>query len=166
MRYTTPKRFKKTNFGLVTRHIFTINITKKETQSKRLPMVWSQKSPSFTWVWALLGFDSRFLCYVSFLFFPKSTATHMNHMKCACAVFTLLLVVHWSKIWNTSMWELSRGRHHRHPIFSRVGEVLPQLPRHLNLSLSPYHPESFDRIVKNKLPGKLYFFFDPSEVPL
>jgi hypothetical protein len=32
-------------------------------------------------------------------------------------------------------------------------------------TLSPYCPESFDGIVKNKLPGKL-FFFDPSEVPL
>ena len=29
---------------------------------------------------ALLGFDSRFLCDVSFLFFPKSTATHRNHI--------------------------------------------------------------------------------------
>ena len=26
------------------------------------------------------------------------------------------------------------------------------------LALSPYHPESFDGIVKNKLPGKLFFF--------
>jgi hypothetical protein len=37
----------------------------------------------------------------------------------------------------------------------------PRVPR-----LSPYRPESFDGIVKNKLPGKLFFFFDPSEVPL
>jgi hypothetical protein len=33
-------------------------------------------------------------------------------------------------------------------------------------SVSPYRPESFDGIVKNKLPGELFFFFDPSEVPL
>jgi hypothetical protein len=37
----------------------------------------------------------------------------------------------------------------------------PRVPR-----LSPYRPESFDGIVKNKLLGKLFFFFDPSEVPL
>jgi len=30
---------------------------------------------------------------------------------------------------------------------------------------SPYRPESFEGIIKNKLPGKL-FFPDPSEVPL
>ncbi len=42
---------------------------------------------------ALLGFDSRFLCDVSFLFFPKSTATHRNHMKCVCASFILVWVV-------------------------------------------------------------------------
>jgi hypothetical protein len=40
---------------------------------------------------ALLGFDSRFLCDVSFLYFPKSTATHMNLMKCVCALFILVL---------------------------------------------------------------------------
>ena len=34
------------------------------------------------------------------------------------------------------------------------------------LPLSPYRPESFDGIVKNKLPGKLFFSLDPSEVPL
>jgi hypothetical protein len=34
-----------------------------------------------------------------------------------------------------------------------------------NAGLSPYRPVSFDGIVKNTLPGKL-FFFDPSEVPL
>jgi len=33
------------------------------------------------------------------------------------------------------------------------------------VELSPYRPESFDGIIKNKLPGKR-FFFDPSEVPL
>jgi hypothetical protein len=32
--------------------------------------------------------------------------------------------------------------------------------------VSPYRPESFDGIIKNKLPGKLFFFFDPSDVPL
>jgi hypothetical protein len=32
--------------------------------------------------------------------------------------------------------------------------------------VSPYRPEFFDGIVKNKLPGKLFFSFDPSEVPL
>jgi hypothetical protein len=35
----------------------------------------------------------------------------------------------------------------------------------IKLKKSPYRPESFGGIVKNKLPGKL-FFFDPSEVPL
>jgi hypothetical protein len=42
---------------------------------------------------ALLGFDSRFLCDVSFLFFPKSTTHRRNHMKCFCASFLLLVVV-------------------------------------------------------------------------
>ena len=35
-------------------------------------------------------------------------------------------------------------------------------PRFLR-AVSPYRPESFDGIVKNKLPGKLFFFFDPSK---
>ncbi len=44
---------------------------------------------------AVLWFDSRFLCDIAFLFFPKSTATatHRNHMKCVCALFILVLVV-------------------------------------------------------------------------
>jgi hypothetical protein len=52
---------KKTNFGLVTRHIFTININKRrwasqslkleETQSKQFPMVWFKNCR------ALLGFE-------------------------------------------------------------------------------------------------------------
>jgi hypothetical protein len=29
---------------------------------------------------------------------------------------------------------------------------------HIEVNLSPYCPESFDGIVKNKLPGKLFFF--------
>ena len=79
---------KKTNFGLVTRHIFTININKRrwasqslkleETQSKQFPMVWCKNCR------ALLGFDSRFLCYISFLFFSKSTAAHRNHIYKMC----------------------------------------------------------------------------------
>jgi len=32
-------------------------------------------------------------------------------------------------------------------------------------TISPCRPESFDGIVKNKLPGKLFFFY-PSQVPL
>ncbi len=36
----------------------------------------------------------------------------------------------------------------------------------LNGVVSPYRPESFDGIVKNKFPGMLFFFLDPSEVPL
>jgi len=42
---------------------------------------------------AVPGFDSHFLCDVSFLVFPKSTATHGNHMKCVCALLFLVLVV-------------------------------------------------------------------------
>ena len=42
---------------------------------------------------AVLGFDSRFLCDILFFFFPKSTATHRNHIKCVCALFILVLVV-------------------------------------------------------------------------
>jgi hypothetical protein len=43
---------------------------------------------------AVLGFDSHFLCDVSFLFFPKSTAMHSrNHMKCVCSLLILVLVV-------------------------------------------------------------------------
>ncbi len=40
---------------------------------------------------ALIGLDSRYLCDVSFLFFPKSTATHRNYMKCVCALLILVL---------------------------------------------------------------------------
>ncbi len=38
---------------------------------------------------ALLGFDSRFLCDVSCLFFPKSTAHRRNHMKYLDLVFVV-----------------------------------------------------------------------------
>jgi len=48
----------------------------------------------FCYCWQpVLGFDSRSLCDISFLFFPKSTATHRNHMKYVCALFILVLVV-------------------------------------------------------------------------
>ncbi len=38
-----------------------------------------------------LGLIQSFLYDGSFLFFPKSTATHRNHMKCVCAFFILVL---------------------------------------------------------------------------
>ena len=45
---------------------------------------------------AVLGFDSHFMCDVSFLFFSKSTAMHRNHMKCVCALFIFVL---WYKLY-------------------------------------------------------------------
>ncbi len=84
---------------------------------------------------AVLGFDSRFLCDISFLFFPKSTATHRNHMKCVCDSFILVVVVQivhtkkprltstLSKMRHTSTWELSRGCHHRYLIYLEWGRL-------------------------------------------
>ncbi len=69
-----------------------INLTGK--QRLKINLLYNRFTAHFCCCWlAVPGFDSRFLCEVSFFFFPKSIATHRNHMKCVCALFILVLVV-------------------------------------------------------------------------
>ncbi len=71
---------------------------------------------SFPWVWAFLGFDSCFLCDVSFLFFQMRIVTNRNHMKCVCASFILLLGINDAnvtqyKCFQKWLWNQMQGVH-------------------------------------------------------
>ena len=54
------------------------------------------------------------------------------------------------------LWENERGNRYR-SLFSRSFDLSAAKVRKHHPG-SPYCPESFDRIIKNKLPGKLFFF--------